>query len=679
MGLPILHDRPLSGDGRRNDRRSPESQSETIDLHLIFPPQWSPFQPFLSTPSLKAYLIERGHRIQQSDWNMGFYRFFINAARLDLARRRLQRYLDPAVPGNASRSARAIRAFGALAEHTQLLRLVDELRDPVLCQDVERFGRSVGAFDRLLDAFSTAEPVIKITSSSLTTGQVLHRLESLHEFTSNQEDNPFAAYFAQEIQGLNRPRYFGVSIIGTEQIVPGLTLCRMLKNRFPDVPIVVGGSVFSRLVEKEPAIKALFETYFDYICRYEGEQPMGDFLTSENPRRDRTPNIAFLEAGEIVMTPLCEPLGMQDLPTPDFTDLPLREYLTPELVLPLLSTRGCYWGKCAFCYHGMIYQDRYRMRDPALIAGDVEALNKRHGVRHFAFNDEALPPKLFRKLPDSIPGGRYFFTGLYKFEKYFRPDDFQRMYAMGFRSLYIGLESASERVQRHMLKNNLQSTMIDNLRGAHDAGIWNHTFAFFGFPTETEEEAEETIQFLLNNADIIHSEGTGTFSFEHNAPIHHDPQHFGVKRIIPTDRIFDLYYKYEPESGLNASQAERVRARFNHAKQERGVYGTGYWIPREHLLVLLSHNGRDRLLETLRYLKQQRPMASSVEEALSWFTWSLPKDQGSTRYYVVNRVSHQIFETNSDTVKLLGMLDGKTHLNLLLATFPEMKPLVQTA
>lgn len=63
--------------------------------------------------------------------------------------------------------------------------------------------------------------------------------------------------------------------------------------------------------------------------------------------------------------------------------------------------------------------------------------------------------------------------------------------------------------------------MVSNLRAGHDAGIWNHTFVFFGFPTETESEAEETIQFLLRHADIIHSEGTGTFSFEHNAPISH--------------------------------------------------------------------------------------------------------------------------------------------------------------
>ena len=30
-----------------------------------------------------------------------------------------------------------------------------------------------------------------------------------------------------------------------------------------------------------------------------------------------------------------------------------------------------------------------------------------------------------------------------------------------------------------------------------DAGIWNHTFFFFGFPGETLEDAQKTVNFLF--------------------------------------------------------------------------------------------------------------------------------------------------------------------------------------
>jgi radical SAM superfamily enzyme YgiQ (UPF0313 family) len=652
-----------------------DARERPIDLHVIFPPQWSPFQPFLSTPSLKAYLEGRGHRVRQEDWNVGFYDHFIGHSRLPWARKRLARYIDELGDEHERYRARAVHALVILRNYKQHRDNVRRLRDPALLDDVEAFRRSVISFQSLLDAFSIAEPVIELGTSSFSSGDVMASFASLLSFLENGTDNPFIAYFEARTATLAPPRYFGISIIGQEQIVPGLTLGRILKQRFPDVPVVVGGSVFSRLVEKDSEVACLFGRCFDYVCRYEGEQPMDAFLASPDPKAARTPNLAFLEEDKLVLTDTVEPLGMAELPTPDFADLPLEDYLTPHIVLPLLTTRGCYWGKCAFCYHGMIYQDRYRMRAPEQIAKDVAILEERHGARHFAFNDEALPPKMFRLLPDAVPPGRYFFTGLYKFEKYFRPEDFQRMYEAGFRSLYIGLESASERVQRQMQKRNLQSTMRANLKDAHDAGIWNHTFNFFGFPTETEEEAQVTADFLLDHADIIHSEGTGTFSFEHNAPIHHDPDRYGVAGVEEMPgRVLQLYYNYRPKSGIDADQAQAALARFNASKNARGLYQTGRWIPREYLLVLLSHHSRAHLKAELR--RVERPQAPElVSDALEWFS-SDPVGERPQRHYIVNKLRHQVFETNADAVALLALSDSEMAVSELVRNFPAYGPLV---
>ncbi|HZC80786.1 MAG TPA: radical SAM protein, partial [Nitrospiraceae bacterium] len=334
-------------------------------------------------------------------------------------------------------------------------------------------------------------------------------------------------------------------------------------------------------------------------------------------------------------------------------------------------TRGCYWGKCAFCYHGMIYQDRYRMREPNLIAADVERLHLRYNVDHFAFNDEALPPKLFRLLPDAIPKGKYFFTALYKFEKFFKPSDYQRMYDLGFRSLYIGLESASERIQAHMKKNNLQSTMVANLQGAHDAGIWNHTFVFFGFPTETESEANETIAFMLDHADIIHSEGTGTFSFEHNAPIYHDPPAFGVAEVLEKEgRYLELYYDYRPVSGLDADGAGEMLRKFDCAKKALGVYVRGRWIPREYLLLLLSLHGRSTLQRSLAEV-ERAVCPERVRDALGWI---VSTDRSNRRrFFVVNKSSHQVFETNEDAVTVLSLLPSEAQVRAVVNMYPTMQ------
>ena len=659
----------VEGGGLREDVASP-------DLHIIFPPQWSPFQPFLSTPSLKAYLVQVGFLIHQSDWNIQFYRWFIGPERVGAARRKLLHYVDNLSQDFEEYRAKAILALTTLQCHEEHYAKAMRLCDETIYNNIETVHEALQSLRRLLEAFSAAEPVIEVGTSSFSAHSILRDFETLQEFCTNADDNPFVGFFTEQVKHIHvKPRYFGISIIGNEQLIPGLTLCRVLKQHFPDVLVVIGGSVLTRLLDKEPIVLGMFGRYFDYICRYEGELPMAAFLASVDPKKDRVAGFAFVDNGQLEQTEIMEPLSMEDVPTPDFSGMPLKEYFTPELVLPLLSTRGCYWGKCGFCYHGMIYQDRYRMRRPSRIVQDVNTLNKLHGVRYFAFNDEAIPPKLFKSLPLELPLGKYFFTGLYKFEKYFTRNHFENMYKVGFRSLYIGLEAASERVQRHMRKNNTQEVMKANLRDAHEVGIWSHTFGFFGFPSETWEEACETMDFLLDNEEIIHSEGTGLFSFEHNAPVHKSPSAFGVIDVKDKPgRICELYYDYEVECGLNEDEAKTALEYFEQKKKDRSAFQGGRWIPRELLLVLLGRFGRDKLQKLLAALDRQEKQKHLTLASLNLLT--LPSRSGKHRHYVVNSATGQVFETNEDALILFSMLESSTPMGVISSAFPALKALV---
>jgi len=650
-----------------------ELNRTAADLHIIFPPQWSPFQPFLSSPSLKAYLERRGHRVVLSDWNIEFYHYFIGLNRLALARRRLEHYAAHLENVYDEYRARSVYALAFLENYHLHRSRTARLHDPTILESLNAFRESVASFRNLLGAFSIAEPVIHVETSSLSVNKVLADFETFHKFLFNRRENPFIDFYESLVPDIPSPRYFGISIIGQEQIVPGLTLGITLKKYHNDIPVIVGGSVFSRLVDRED-IRGLFGLCLDYVCRYEGERPMDIFLRAHNPRTMRTPNLAFLENDKIIRTEIYPPISMEDVPTPDFGDLNLQSYFSPHVVLPLLTTRGCYWGKCAFCYHGMIYQDRYRMRRPERIVDDVEILNDIYGARHFAFNDEAIPPKIFRQLPKVMPRNKFYFTGLYKFEKYFKPSDFQEMYNIGFRSLYVGLESVSERVLKHMRKNTTQAIIIQNLQDAHNSGIWNHTFNFFGFPTETVDEAWETIQFLLTHAGIIHSEGTALFSLEHNTPIHLDPKRYGVTDIISKrNSLFELYYDYHTRTGITADQASLELIRFADEKKRRTLFRNGRWIPREHLLLLLSIFSRNGLREQLDAVENMLVVSHRIGDTLRPFTFE-DKRRKVNRHFVAHLVGQRIFETNRDTVVLLECVDPNTDIETLVRAFPALEP-----
>ena len=96
-------------------------------------------------------------------------------------------------------------------------------------------------------------------------------------------------------------------------------------------------------------------------------------------------------------------------------------------------------------------------------------------------------------------------------------------------------------------------------QGERAAGIWNHTFFFFGFPTETLQDAQETVDFLYAHQDVLHSASPGVFVLERYSPVHVDPARFGVRRVAdPPDQDLAIYFDYEPESGLDEAMARTV-------------------------------------------------------------------------------------------------------------------------
>jgi anaerobic magnesium-protoporphyrin IX monomethyl ester cyclase len=114
-----------------------------------------------------------------------------------------------------------------------------------------------------------------------------------------------------------------------------------------------------------------------------------------------------------------------------------------------------------------------------------------------------------------------------------------------------------------MAKGTQLKHMSRILRESTEAGIWNHTFFFFGFPGETIDHAQETVNFIFEHKHAIHSASPGAFALERYSPAHRFPQAYGVKRIIEDpDRDLAIYFDYEVESGMDEEMAELVVSRF---------------------------------------------------------------------------------------------------------------------
>lgn len=644
-----------------------------VDILLIFPPQWSPFQPALSVPSISAWLKRAGFKVLSLDLNLLFYEWLLSdeCATMLASQVIASKHNQEAKKGYLAIFEKAA-SFREDVRHLQAAVPYETDYDYT-----KRNFLAVQSLETYLDAVSQVAATFKISPYEfrLSSGNLnVSDLEDQVEAPSPLIKRFLEAAIEQHVFPAS-PRVVGLSCIGQEQLYFTLLLGRCLKQ-VCRAPVIVGGTIFSRIFERGALPPRWFERYFDVIVRNEGEKPAERILMNLREGLSLThdvPSIVYHDGGTLSSSLPCPPLTVSELPIPDFDDLPLRRYFSTEVTLPLLSARGCYWGKCEFCHHGMVYGEKYAPYKPAALLETVASLSARYGVRQFAFNDEALPPASARAIARLFPRHEesgWTFTGLIKFESSYTAEDFRGLYRTGFRSLYVGLESASERVLSLMRKTTKRQTIVSNLTDATESGIWMHCFLFFGFPGETDADARQTYDFILENSRIVSSFGAGTFALEHNAPIFHHYKDFGVRLATSGKDDVDVYYYYEVEQGLSAARAIEWQERLNIAARDFEVYRAAEWVPRDLLLSLLSRMTQQQFRSVGLAMREcgGMPPTTKVQEILTRVEEAPLKEH---ECMVLNRINGRVIIVKGPAVELFDLCyEGNLEVAVLQDSAP---------
>ncbi|HCG73101.1 MAG TPA: B12-binding domain-containing radical SAM protein, partial [Nitrospina sp.] len=245
--------------------------------------------------------------------------------------------------------------------------------------------------------------------------------------------------------------------------------------------------------------------------------------------------------------------------------MPWEKYFSPVKLVPYLGTRGCYWGKCTFCDHGAGYIDQFRAKHAEQIVDELEYLKNKLNTKHFMFTDESFPPALFLKLPPMMVERELdiYWTTLIRFEsQLLEPETWDMAHKAGCRSLYYGLESANERIIKLVKKDTDIEAAKINLEQAKRVGIWSHVMCFYGFPSETEAEAEDTRNFLIENQHRIPSVEMYFFVLYKNAPVMFAKDEYKIDVKVNPEHDLALDYYYTPESGQTTEEAMRRYEKF---------------------------------------------------------------------------------------------------------------------
>ena len=581
---------------------------------LLFPPEWVPTAPYLALPSLTAVLREQGHEVIQKDINIEMYDWFFSDTFLIWVKIRMDQ----------QRKALEAKAQGGVlddreAEQLGVLRNKAEV-DVLELADRAQWGKTVSRSEEFYDA-SKLESALNIfrevmdfiSAAYYPASLVFYPMESNLGYRPGISKEVFACLEDEQVNvyrdvcqqlvlpsvSKEQPEVVGVSIGTQMQLMAGLTFCKMIKNAFPDIHVTVGGNVITRLQEELPKKKEFFTDIFDSAILYEGEHALLWLLEALAGDREWTavPNLMYRDHEEVKVNKEIYTEKTTALPLPDFDGLPLDSYFVPVRILPYLATRGCYWGKCTFCDHGQGYFDQYRGKPASDVVREVKALKDKYHAEHFLFADESYPPALFKKVIQLLVDQEVniHWTTLIRFEESLQDPEIWKLAAQsGCCTLYYGMESANERVLELMDKHARKSVIQNNLLEAAKAGIWNHVMAFYGFPGETREEAEETRQFLIENKESIHSVELFYFVAYRHTPMVRNPEKFGITihKQEEYDMPLDYYYTLDDPAGVSCLDAMQLCEEFYQNDFEPWAVRVN---AREHVFLYISKFGTNYL------------------------------------------------------------------------------------
>jgi anaerobic magnesium-protoporphyrin IX monomethyl ester cyclase len=625
---------------------------------LLFPPEWVPTAPYLALPSLTAVLRQAGHQVVQKDVNIEMYDHFFS---------------DSFLIWIKARQGMQLKALEA-AEQTR--ELADQEVDQKAC--LEHFS-SVDVFD-LADRADRAKSIVRgeafydanqlewalntfrevmqyISAAYYPASLVFYPMESNLGYRPGVSKEVFACLDDEQVNvyrdicnelvlpavAKEKPDVIGVSIGTQMQLMAGLTFCKMVKESFPHIHVVVGGNVITRLQEELPKHERFFTEVFDSVILYEGEHALLWLIEALNGERAMAsvPNLMRRDETGIHLNQEVYTEKTTALPLPDFDGLPLDHYFVPERILPYLATRGCYWGRCTFCDHGQGYFDQYRGMPAHLVIEQVKALRDKYDCRHFLFSDESYPPALLKKVAQMLVeqnvGIKW--TTLIRFEETLQDQEIWNLAAKsGCCTLYYGMESANERVLNLMDKHAKKSVIETNLRLAANAGIWNHVMAFYGFPGETKDEALETRQFVIDNQPNIHSVELFYFVAYRHTPMVRNPEKFGITihKQEEYDLPLDYYYTLNEPGGLTCLDAMQLCEEFYRNDFHPWAVRVN---AREHVFLYISKYGTNRLPQIYAATK-----AGAAAEGVSGLvTWPVAMGEGEDGREGMSRVvSHGV-------------------------------------
>ena len=366
-----------------------------------------------------------------------------------------------------------------------------------------------------------------------------------------------------ELAGKLDPQLVGVTA-NTSTIKSALKYVELVKNILPNSLTVIGGPHTTFM----PSETLKSSENLDVVVMGEGEETIVDLAnhsTDTIHNLDEVKGIVYkdLKNGNLKTTqkrPLIKDLDT--LPFPARHLVPFDSYgASKEQTGGIITSRGCVYN-CNYCSSSLIMGKKFRSRSPDNVVDEIEELIDQYQINDIGFMDDTF--MLNKRRANDIANEIKARDLDLSFVASSRVDSvdqslLQNLKNSGLKTIYYGVESGSQHILDLMKKGITLKQAEDAVKSAKNVDLEVLTSFILGYPGETEEDMNKTIDFSTKlDSDYCQYSILTPFP---GTPIYNELK---GKNLIDNDD-WDEYTVLKPvlkydEMGLNKNMVERKLA-----------------------------------------------------------------------------------------------------------------------
>ena len=294
-----------------------------------------------------------------------------------------------------------------------------------------------------------------------------------------------------------QPQIIGITSM-TPTIQSAVLSAQVAKQACPNSTVVLGGP-HATFMDKQVLAE---ENAVDVIVRGEGEQTLLELAQNAgNPKAlDNIKGITFRKNGQAIRNPERPFIqNLDDLPRPAYKHFDLEKYrLFGRKMLPIITSRGCP-SQCSFCTTSRIFGRPFRARSPKNVVDELEWLRDEHGADAFSFYDDTftLDKNRALKICEDIKNRKLGIPWDCQTRVSTVTEDMLKiMRDANCQQVFFGVESGCQTILDAVHKGTSVEQNKKAIKMAKDAGLFVAVSVMVGYPGETQEMLEQTIDLL---------------------------------------------------------------------------------------------------------------------------------------------------------------------------------------